>query len=100
MTIWDVQTREVLQRIAAPDVLHSVAFSPGGKQVAAGGMHDVYLWDAATGKPLSQYTLGNGEWIKRIAFTPNGQHMALGGQSFWVWSVRAGSIPRTARWAA
>ncbi len=91
VTIWDVATHEVLHRIAAPDVVHSVAFSPGGKQIAAGGMHDVYLWDAATGKPLSMYTPGdNGDWSKRLAFTPDGRQLAIGGQLFSVCNLTTG----------
>lgn len=54
----------------------SVAFSPDGKMLTAGGMGRVIsLWDAATGKELRRFPSDRGQ-PARVAFSPDGKVLA------------------------
>ncbi len=60
----------------APSVL-SVAFSPDGKMVAAGGAgRTISLWDAATGKELRRFPPLDRGQPARVAFSPDGKMLA------------------------
>jgi WD40 repeat protein len=95
--LWDLATgKEVRQwnvskdRPAAPAAhagqIWSVAFSPDGKRVVAGGGdHVVRLWDVATGKLLRRFE-GHTWGVSHVAFSPDGNHI-----------LSAGSYDRTVR---
>jgi RNA polymerase sigma factor (sigma-70 family) len=54
----------------------SVAFSPDGKMVTAGGAgRTISLWDAATGKELRRFPSHRGQ-PSRVAFSPDGNILA------------------------
>jgi WD40 repeat protein len=76
------------------DVNHgflSVAFSPDGKFLATGSMHDIRIWDVATGTKKGSLVGQNGE-ILSLAFSPDGKSLASGSfyGSVWLWDVVAG----------
>jgi RNA polymerase sigma factor (sigma-70 family) len=55
----------------------SVAFSPDGKMVAAGGAgRTISLWDAATGKELCRFPPFDRGQPARVAFSPDGKMLA------------------------
>lgn len=87
--VWDVQGRTIVKKIAAKESINCVAFSPDGRLLAGGGMRDVYLWDVEGASEKSTYTGGrDAEWLKWIAFTPDGNQVVSGGQTFRVWNHR------------
>lgn len=61
----------------------TVAFSPDGTRVAGRFETKAVLWDAATGKPAATFVgrdpSGDGT-VMRVAFSPNGQRLAVGHQ--------------------
>jgi RNA polymerase sigma factor (sigma-70 family) len=90
--IWEVATGR--QRA----VLHghqgwvtSVAFSPDGRRVAAGGLdHSVRLWDALTGQQTRCW-LGHRDMVTAVAFVPGGKALvsASSDTTALVWTVPA-----------
>jgi WD40 repeat protein len=95
LTLWDLTTGKELRQLGGKDNgVHSVAFSPDGKVLAAaygslgwfgrppamrpptpGGL--VRLWDVGTGKEL--HTLkGYGNGVRSVAFAPDGKRLVSG----------------------
>jgi WD40 repeat protein len=78
LKVWDATTgEEVLDpRDDSIEALY-VAFSPGdGRWIVTGNSKgDVTVWDANTGK--QQHRLpGHGTWVRGLAFSPDGRHLA------------------------
>lgn len=78
------------------NTIHSVAFSPDGKTVAAGGIDQVVkLWEVKTGKPKliakpdsqtrngpdKELEQGHSCMVDGLAFSPNGLTIATGGST-------------------
>jgi hypothetical protein len=75
----------------------SLAFAPGGKQLASGNADKVVrLWDAGAGRELRRFEgLGAVPW--RLAFSADGRLLAAlasGGQSVRVWDVERARVRR------
>jgi len=72
----DDPTRSGTNPLGAADV----AFHPKGKVIASAGGNQVHTWDAATGKLIKVLVnLGKTDKpIKAIAFSPDGQQLAVG----------------------
>jgi RNA polymerase sigma factor (sigma-70 family) len=69
--IWETATgKERLQLHGHQGWVSSVAFTPDGRFVAAGGLdHSVRLWELLTGKEVRSFE-GHREMVKAIAFVP------------------------------
>ena len=74
--------------------VHSVAFSPDGKRLVAGGFHmTLRLWDAVTGKEL--YTRRkHRRSVVSVAFSPDGKRIASGSDDGYVmlWDASTGEV--------
>src|SRR5262249_48170963 len=100
LRLWDVDKgREVLQ-FPGPRSVDSIAFSPDGRTVAAGGYHTVYLWERASGKERARFP-GHRSEVSSLAFSADGRLLASGSYDFTalVWDL-SGSHQKTGRPAA
>jgi WD40 repeat protein len=62
------------------DQIYSLALSPDGKTIAAGGYGRISLWDAATGKPLGDLRGPGPEGhVFSLRFSPDGTTLAAAG---------------------
>jgi WD40 repeat protein len=82
--VWDLlRGQEHIRLTGAEKPVFSVAISPDGKHVLAGGGDGMRLWDIATGQLLRHYPLndsygyGYGHWqsVRGVAFSPDGRWM-------------------------
>ena len=78
---------EELHRFDHPDEVLSVAASPDGRFLLAGGQDGVaYLWDVKSGDLLRRYRGHRGK-VTAVLFTPDGQRAVTGGEDgticFW-----------------
>ena len=80
--------------------IRTIAFSPNGLLVAAGGLTQgegendkgiIWLWDAITGKEIKRFT-PNAHDVNSIAFSPDGRLLASGGRRGFidVWNIQTG----------
>ena len=82
--------------IGAPaphDLSNSIAFSPDGITLAAGGENKtISLWNVSTGK--LENTLRDSDWVGSVSFAPDGRTLASASaeQSVKLWDIRAGSV--------
>jgi WD40 repeat protein len=87
--IWDADTAKVLLSIDdSPSLVAAVAFRPDGKQIAVGNVDQTIALYDTTGK-LEQRWNAHGVAVNCVAYSPNGQLLASGGNDTLVrvWSV-------------
>jgi RNA polymerase sigma factor (sigma-70 family) len=107
VTLWDVATGEVKQRLPAQSEVRALAFSPDGKTLASG--HDnktSILWDVATGKRVRDPMM-HPSFVSSVAFAPDGGTLATGSArvegmtltgEVRLWSCGTGELLRTISW--
>jgi WD40 repeat protein len=91
---WRVATDGKTQSVSdpLPAVIHTLAYSPNGRLLAAGGFADsVWLFDAEQGKLIRELP-APGVDIRTIVFSPNGTRMAAAGRAGLVriWDATSG----------
>jgi WD40 repeat protein len=94
----DAQEGRSIRDLSEPnDVVYSVAFSPDGKWLAAGGADTrVHVWSVADKKHVASLN-EHSDWINKVAFSLDGKFLASAGEdrNALVWEV--GSWKRLAR---
>lgn len=101
--LWDVQTRRVIREfVGHTDYLVSLTFSPDGWYLlTGGGITDdtARLWDVQTGKELRRFagsTNDNGinESGEYVAYSPDGEYIAVVGDKAILWDPQTGKQVR------
>jgi WD40 repeat protein/tetratricopeptide (TPR) repeat protein len=89
LQVWDVATQQSLWATPQPLQATSLAFSPDGRTLAAGGYAGaVGLFDAATGRRVRP-DLPTGAILQSLLFSPDGKVLAAG---CWNTNERPGGI--------
>jgi hypothetical protein len=99
IALLNARTMALTAEFADPgsDGVISLAFSPDGRTVAAGDDNgNTYLWDVATGKPV---TLADprSQGVRTVVFSPNGKTLAVGdlNDRVYLWDVASGKLTGT-----
>jgi WD40 repeat protein len=90
--LWNLATHRVTAILNNGSPVTSVAFNPGGTEVATGNKHGTYLWLAATGQLASKVVAPAGfRDVSALAFDPSGQMLAAGNSegSTVLWNIAA-----------
>jgi WD40 repeat protein len=91
LSVWEVATGREVVALASKDTLFSVAYSPDGMRLAAGGKEGVLrVWTAAGGKEL--HAIRQGGTLQSVCFSPTGARIASAGyqNGTIVWDAETG----------
>lgn len=94
--VWEVASGKRLLKDQVLGGLHGVTFSPGGKQVAAGGTHGSAIWSIAEKKMVASLDQGKLNRINGITFSAKGDFLIIGTYTaITVWDTKTGEIHST-----
>ena len=101
--LWDLESRQLLHKLeATPKVASSsLAFSPDGAWLAAGGHHQdsaIRIWDVAGGKEMGQCR-GHKTKVTSVTWSPDGKRLvsASDDATVTVWEPKSGRMLLTLR---
>ena len=89
---WTIETRGLR------DVAYSVAYSPDGRTIVAGGPSQIRLWDAATGR-CTGALVAHDSGVLSLSWSPDGKYLASAGghvdRRVRLWDVASRRLLRT-----
>jgi len=94
VTVWDVETADVVASFVHPGIVSGIVFSPYGRTLATSAADGTArLWNAQTGTDLRVFE-GNGSLLTGVAFTPDGERLLTSSTDKMVriWKVDGGGV--------
>lgn len=90
--LWDVKTGNRIHKLTGhQECVNAVTFTPDGRTLASSSWdRTIRLWDAVTGKEVSQIKIENRQWMFRsVNFSPDGKTLVSGSSDHTVhlWDV-------------
>lgn len=79
LCVWDVATREKVNRWPLEGRAFGLAVSPEHKWVAVRGLHEAVVWDLRTGTPFARFNVRPG--LPLLQFHPHKPWLGLGAQN-------------------
>jgi WD40 repeat protein len=76
--LWDWREGKEVCRPADQEGAHCLAFSPDGKTLAVGHHPNIWLREASTGNLREQLDRAHGEFVRSLAFLPDGTLVSAG----------------------
>jgi WD40 repeat protein len=91
--VWRLDTGQRIQTLAVDAEVNDATFSPDGRQIAAAGSQQIFIWDIGSGG-LLQTLAGHNDLVAGVAFSPDGQTLASAGYDATVrlWDVASGEL--------
>jgi WD40 repeat protein len=76
--------------------IYAAALSPDGKMAAStGGHYTTNLWDVKSGRKIREFSPGPQSFANdAVAFSPNGEELAIGGNGVFIFDTRSGALIR------
>ncbi|MGD8238788.1 MAG: DUF4062 domain-containing protein [Armatimonadota bacterium] len=100
LTVWDLQCREVLMRLAGhTDAVRDVALTDDGQlAISASADETIKVWDLPRASEL-RTLVGHEHTVNGVALTPDGRHVisASADETLKVWELPSGTLLRTLR---
>ncbi len=98
--VWEVSASRLIAELPAPFQVSSVAYSPGGRLIAAGSMDgDAIVWEASGRTRL--FTVRTGQPVDGVDFAQDGSALVTTGRGLaQLWFVPSGKLRRLYRGAA
>lgn len=91
LKLFDVKALRLINSFRSKSGLEAgteVACSPDGKMIATSVPGGIQLWDPKTHQPLGPALNGAPDFIYSLAFSPNGQILAAGGDNVVLWDLK------------
>lgn len=74
--LWETATGKELPKLPESDIQWSVVFSADGQRLISGGSGKFSVWDANSRKPIYRGNTGSIGYVKSIAVSADGNHVA------------------------
>ena len=90
-TVWDVESRDIVDKIALNSRVMALAYSPNGRRIASGGSDQaIRIWDTDDGSQIA-VLLGNGGTVRSIAYSPEGDELAAASSdhTIRIWDIES-----------